>query len=73
MRKRVGNTKIIMSEAGGRKIGLERVKILYSSTYALTTITIHDTTAPYRPGPPHYRRFMITFRHTTIGKTPMGE
>ena len=33
----------------------------------------HGTTAPSRPGPPHYRGFTITFRHTTLGRTPLDE
>jgi hypothetical protein len=28
-------------------------------------------TAPRGPGPPHYRGFTITPRHTTLGKTPI--
>jgi hypothetical protein len=27
-------------------------------------------TSPSGPGPPHYRRFTITFRHTTLDMTP---
>ena len=30
----------------------------------------HGATAPSRPGPPHYRGFTITLRHTTLGRTP---
>jgi hypothetical protein len=30
-------------------------------------------TAPSAPGPPHYRGFTITFRHTTLGRTPLDE
>jgi hypothetical protein len=33
----------------------------------------HDTTAPCGPGPPHYRDFTITLRHTTLGRTPLDE
>jgi hypothetical protein len=32
----------------------------------------HDTTAPNGPRP-HYRGFMITLRHTTLGRTPLDE
>ena len=32
----------------------------------------HGATAPSRPGP-HYRGFMITLRHTTLGRTPLDE
>jgi hypothetical protein len=30
-------------------------------------------TAPSGPGPPHYRGFPITLRHTTLGRTPLDE
>jgi hypothetical protein len=30
-------------------------------------------TAPSGPGPPHYRGFTITLRHTTLGRTPLDE
>ena len=29
--------------------------------------------SPSGPGPPHYRSFTITLRHTTIGRTPLDE
>ena len=29
----------------------------------------HGATAPSGPGPPHYRGFMITLRHATLGRT----
>jgi hypothetical protein len=31
----------------------------------------HGATAPSVPGPPHYRGFTITLRHTTLGRTPL--
>jgi hypothetical protein len=30
-------------------------------------------TVPSRPGPPHYRGFTVTLRHTTFGRTPLDE
>ena len=33
----------------------------------------HDATAPSGPGPPHCRSFTITFRHATLGRTPLDE
>jgi hypothetical protein len=33
----------------------------------------HGATAPSGPGPPHYRGFTITLRHTTLGSTPLDE
>jgi hypothetical protein len=32
----------------------------------------HSATAASGPGPPHYRCFTITLRHTTLGRTPLG-
>jgi hypothetical protein len=29
--------------------------------------------APCGPGPPRHRGFTITLRHTTLGRTPLGE
>jgi hypothetical protein len=37
------------------------------------TYTCHSATAPSRPGPPHYRGFTITHRHTTLGRIPLDE
>ena len=31
------------------------------------------STDPSGPGPPHYRDFTITLRHTTLGSTPLDE
>jgi hypothetical protein len=33
----------------------------------------HVATAPSGPGPPNYRGFTITLRHTTLGRTPLDE
>ena len=33
----------------------------------------HFPTAPSGPGPPHYKDFMITLRHITLGRTPLDE
>ena len=33
----------------------------------------HGSAAPIRPGPPHYRGFAITLRHTTLGRIPLDE
>jgi hypothetical protein len=33
----------------------------------------HDATAPSGPGPPHYRGFTITLRHTILSRTPLDE
>jgi len=34
---------------------------------------LHGATSPSGPGPPHYRRFTITFRHNAIGRTPLDK
>jgi hypothetical protein len=33
----------------------------------------NGATAPSGPGPPHYRGFTITLRHTTLGRTRLDE
>ena len=33
----------------------------------------HGGTTPNRPGAPHYQGFTITFRHTTLIRTPLDE
>jgi hypothetical protein len=37
------------------------------------TIFPRDAAAAFGPGPPHYRDFAITLRHTTLGRTPLDE
>ena len=39
----------------------------------LVLVFPHGTTTRIGPRPPHYRGFMITLRHTTLGRTPLGE
>ena len=36
-------------------------------------VSLHDATDPSGPGPPHYRSFTITLKHTTLGRTPLNE
>jgi hypothetical protein len=43
-----------------------RLTLLYGFFY-------HGTTAPSGPRPPHYQGFMITLRHTTLGRTCLDE
>ena len=33
----------------------------------------HEATAPSESSPLHYRSFMITLRHTELGRTPLDE
>jgi hypothetical protein len=35
--------------------------------------SFHGVAAPSRPGRPHYRRFTIRLRPTTLGRTPLDE
>jgi len=36
-------------------------------------LLLHGVTASSGPEPSHYRVFVITFRHTTLGGTPLDE
>jgi hypothetical protein len=36
-------------------------------------IYFHCTTAPIKPGPPHYWAFTITLRHTALNRTSLEE
>jgi len=40
---------------------------------SMCVFLFHGETAPSGPGPPHYRGFTVTFRHTTLGSTPLDE
>jgi hypothetical protein len=37
------------------------------------SIFFNGATTPTGLGPPHYRGFTITFRHTTFGRIPLDE
>jgi len=39
----------------------------------ITTHFYLGTRAASEPGPPHYRRFTITLRHTTLSRTSLDE
>jgi len=45
----------------------------YSLILRNCSICYHGAAAPSGPMPPHYRGFMITLRHTTLGRTPLDE
>ena len=34
-------------------------------------LTLHGATAPSNPGPSRYQGLPITFRHITMGRTPL--
>jgi hypothetical protein len=47
----------------------------FCRTFTVTPIYFFPSgsAAPNGPGSPHYRGFMITLRHTTLGRTPLDE
>jgi hypothetical protein len=49
--------------------------MLIRLSYQISKFSIFScsTTAPSWSGSPHYRGFTITFRHTTLGRTPLSE
>jgi hypothetical protein len=42
------------------------------SIYKVYIFFSNGATAPSGPGPPHYRGFTITLRHTTLGTNPLN-
>jgi hypothetical protein len=57
---------------------LHAVSELDSVPVNVISCTLHirifyDATSPGGLGPTYYRGFMITPRHTTLGRTPLGE
>jgi len=44
--------------------------VLYYRLYIYNAFFSHAATAAIWPGPPHYRGYNITFRDTTLGRTP---
>jgi len=47
--------------------------IFRHSTLYSYLLFYNGVTAPSGPRPPHYRGFMITFGHSTVGRTPLDE
>jgi len=43
------------------------------ATLVNVIIFFHGTRAPSGPGPPHYRGFTFTLRHTSLRRTPLDE
>ena len=50
-------------------------KSLFTSNRCTTSCIFfyHSATAPSGARPPHYRGFMVTLRHTTLGRTTLDE
>jgi hypothetical protein len=57
--------------AGSSQLAIYITAITYTLTHSSSSF--HDPTAPSGPGPPRYRGFTITLRHTTLGRTPLHE
>jgi len=50
------------------------ITIVIITTIIIIIIIISDgATACSGPGPPHFRGFTITFRHTTLSRIPLDE
>jgi hypothetical protein len=46
---------------------------LYNCVNELSISVSNGATAPGGPGPPQFRGFAITLKHTTLGRTPLDE
>ena len=53
--------------------GVRLCKIVAHNNGHREAYVFHSVTAPSGPRPPHCRGFTITFRHATIGRTPLDE
>jgi hypothetical protein len=58
-----------------RKPILFTISVIYFKISTVHLFTMAQKTPPPRSGlrPPHYRVFLITLRHTTVGRTPLDE
>jgi hypothetical protein len=56
-----------------RKTQLHGVSYFVSWQFAIVVSFLFHSTTSNRPGPPHYRGFTITLRHTTVGSTTLIE
>jgi len=48
-------------------------RLLYGLSPSSCAFFYRGSTAPSGPRPPHYRGFMTTRRHTTVGRTTLGQ
>jgi hypothetical protein len=60
-------------QVGRREKDYETKQSLDPSYWFISPPTTTGYTAPSGPGPPHYRGFTITVRHTTLCRTPLDE
>jgi hypothetical protein len=59
---------VVIRSQSSAAIGIPREHRLF-----LYDFFSNGATAPSGPGPPHYRGFTITLRHTALGRTPLDE
>jgi len=68
----VNRTPIILLSSLIYKFHLRKLTAVYVNQVK-THFPPHGATAPSGPGPPHYRGFTMTLRHTTLGRTPLSK
>ena len=49
------------------------VRVMHPARLILNFFFLQWCNSPSGPGPPHYRGFVITLRHTTLGRTSLDE
>jgi hypothetical protein len=64
---------ILNKKSYSRSLNNSYVSFQNSINYFALLSLPHCATAPRGPGLPLYQGFMITLRHTTIGRTPQNE
>ena len=52
---------------------ISHLSVRISHPVSASVFFYRGTAAPSGPSPPHYQRFTITLRHTTLGRTPLGK
>ena len=51
----------------------QKQRKLCTKVTSYQVVFFHDATTPSGPRPPHFLDFMITLRHSTVGRTPLDE
>ena len=64
------NNKVLHRRKMASRDGFEHT---HPQVRHISTDYFHSATAPSGPGPLHFRRFTITLRHATLGRTPLDE
>jgi hypothetical protein len=65
-----GNNKVLQRRKTASREGFEHT---HPQLRHISAGYFHSATAPSGPGPLHCRRFPITLRHATLGRTPLDE